>query len=130
MLPLVELLLMVTWPETAPAVVGSNCICSVALCVGFSVSGKLPPRVVKPAPVIATALMVTGEVPVDERVTVRIVGVFTATLPKLRAAVLIVNSGFAATPVPLKATTDVLPLDELLLIMSWPATAPAVVGRN
>jgi hypothetical protein len=69
-------------------------------------------------------------VPVDESVTVRIVGVFTATLPKLTAAVLTVNSGFAATAVPLKATTDVLPVDELLLIVSWPETAPAVVGRN
>jgi hypothetical protein len=44
--------------------------------------------------------------------------VFTVTLPKLRLAVLTVNCGLvAAMPVPLRATTEVLPLDESLLIV-------------
>jgi hypothetical protein len=124
------LLLIVSWPVAAPAVVGSNCICSVAVCAGFSVNGKLPPTVVKPAPVIAAALMVTADVPVDVSVTVWIVAVFNATLPKLRLAVLTVSCGFAATPVPLKATIAVLLVDELLPIVNCPATAPPVVGRN
>jgi hypothetical protein len=128
--PLAELLLIVSCPVTAPAAVGRNCTCSVAVCCGFSVSGKLPPTVVKPAPVIEAALIVTADVPDDVSVTDSFVEVFTVTLPKLRLVALTVNCGFAATPVPLKATVAVLPLVELLLIVSCPVAAPAAVGRN
>jgi hypothetical protein len=86
--------------------------------------------VVKPAPVIEAALMVTGDVPDDVSVTDCFVEVFTVTLPKLRLVVLTVNCGFAATPVPLKATAAVLPLVESLLIVSCPVAVPATVGRN
>lgn len=92
-------------------------------------SGKLPPTVVKSAPVIEAALMVTGDVPDDVSVTDWVVEVFTVTLPKLRLVVLTVNCGLAVTPVPLKATAAVLPLVELLLIVSCPVAVPAVVGR-
>jgi hypothetical protein len=74
--------------------------------------------------------MVTADVPVDVRVTVWIVAVFNATLPKVILAVLTVNCGFGATPVPFKPTIAVLLLDELLPIVNCPATAPPVVGRN
>jgi hypothetical protein len=86
--------------------------------------------VVKPAPAIEVALMVTGEVPDDVSVTDRVVEVFTVMLPKLRLVALTVNCGFAATPVPLNATAAVLPLVELLLIVSCPVAVPAAVGRN
>ena len=125
-----ELLLMVSWPVTAPAVVGANCTCTVVVWLGLSVRGKLPPTVVKPAPVIARELMVTGVVPDDVRVRVSVVEVFRFTLPKLRLAPLTVNCGFAAVPVPLRATTAEPPVVELLLTVSWPVAAPAVVGRN
>jgi hypothetical protein len=59
--------------------------------VGFSVTGRLPPTIVKPAPVIATEFTVTDEVPVDVSVNDCVVAVFTVTLPKLRFAALIVN---------------------------------------
>jgi hypothetical protein len=86
---------------------------------------------VKPAPVIAAELTVTGEVPVDVSVNDCVVAVFTVTLPKLRLAVLIVNCGLvAAAPVPLRATTDVLPVDESLLIVICPLAAPVAVGLN
>ena len=86
---------------------------------------------VKPAPVIEAALMVTGEVPDEVSVTDRVVEVFTVTLPKLRLGALTVNCGLAATvPVPVRATTVVLPPIELLLIVSCPVAAPATVGRN
>ena len=75
-------------------------------------------------------MIITEDVPVDVRVTVCVVAVFIATLPKLRLVVLTVNCELAAVPVPLKVTTEVLPLDELLLIVSCPATDPAVVGLN
>jgi hypothetical protein len=74
--------------------------------------------------------MVTGDVPDDVSVTDCVVEVFTVTLPKLRLVVLNVNCELAVTPVPLKATAAVLPLVELLLIVSCPVAVPAAVGRN
>jgi hypothetical protein len=116
--PLDELLLMVICPLAAPVDVGRNCTCSVIDCVGFSVTGKLPPTIVKPVPVIAAELTVTGAVPVDVSVNDWVVAVFTVTLPKLNVAALIVNCGLgAAVLVPLSVTTAALPLDELLLIV-------------
>jgi hypothetical protein len=54
-------------------------------------------------------LTVTGEVPVDVKVNVCAVVVFTVTLPKLRLAALTANFGLgAAVLVPLKATTAML----------------------
>jgi hypothetical protein len=93
--PLAALLLIASCPLAAPGDVGSNCTCSVIDWVGFSVAGKLPPTIVKPAPEIATEFTVTGDVPVDVSVTDCVVAVFTGTLPKLKLAVLIVNSGVA-----------------------------------
>ena len=101
-----------------PADVGRNCTCSVIDCVGFSVTGRLPPTIVKPAPVIVAEFTITGDVPVDVSVNACVVAVFTVTLPKLRLVALIVSCGLgAAVLVPLKATTAVLPPDELLLIV-------------
>ena len=113
-----------------PTDVGWNCTCSVIDCVGFRVTGKLPATIAKPAPVMAAELTVTGAVPVEVSVNDCAVAVFTVTLPKLRLAALIVNCGLgAAVLVPLKATTAVLPLDELLLIVICPLAAPVAVGR-
>jgi hypothetical protein len=113
-----------------PTDVGWNCTCRVIDCVEFSVTGKLPPTIVKPAPVIAAVFTVTGEVPVEVSVNDWVVAVFTVTLPKLKVAALIVNCGLgAALLVPLKATTTVLPVDELLLIVICPLAAPVVIGR-
>jgi len=112
------LLLIVSCPVSAPAVVGSNCSFSVRVWLGFNVAGKLPPTMVKAAPVIIAEFTVTGVVPVEVRVKDAVVAVFTVTLPKLRLPALTVNCGFAAVPVPLSVTGIVLPLVELLLIMS------------
>jgi hypothetical protein len=86
--------------------------------LGFSVAGKLPPMMVKPAPVIIAEFTVTGVVPVEVRVKDCVVAVFTVTLPKLRVPALTVNCGFAAVPVPLSVTEVMLPLVELLLMVS------------
>jgi hypothetical protein len=129
--PVAELLLIVIWPLAIPAVVGSNCTCSVRACDGFSVTGKLEATIVKPAPVITTEFTVTVEVPVDVSVNDCVVAVFTATLPKLRLATLTDNCGLAAAVlVPLRVTIAVLPVDELLLIITWPLADPVVVGPN
>ena len=90
-LPLDESLLIVICPLAVPVDVGRNCTCSVTACVGFSVTGKLPPTIVKPGPVIAAELTVTGAVPADVRVSDCVVAVFTVTLPKLKVAALTAN---------------------------------------
>jgi hypothetical protein len=133
--PVDELLLIVIWPLAAPVNVGLNCTCSVTAWVGFSVTGKLPPAIVNPVPVIAAELTVTGDVPVDVSVSDCVVAVFAVTLPKLRLEALTVSWGFVwgfavVVPVPLRATTAAAPVDELLLIAIWPLAAPAAVGRN
>ena len=103
----------------APAAVGKNCTCNVIDCVGFNVVGKLPPTIVKPAPLIAAEFTVTGEVPVDVNVNDCVVAVFTVTLPKLNVAALTINCGLgAAVLVPLRVTCAVGSVDESLLIVS------------
>jgi hypothetical protein len=130
-LPLDELLLIVIWPVADPIVAGRNCTCSVMDCVGLNVAGKLPPTIVKPAPVIAAEFTITADVPVDVRVNDCVVAAFTVTLPKFRLVALTVSCGLgAAVLAPIRATDAILPVDELLLIVSCPFAAPAVVGRN
>lgn len=75
-------------PVSAPAVVGSNATCSVALCPGCRVTGSVRPVIVKSAPVSEAALMVSGEVPVEVRVTDWLSGLSTVTSPKERVEVL------------------------------------------
>jgi len=99
--------------------------------LGFNVAGKLPPTKAKPVPLIVAELIVTGAVPVELKVSVCVVDVFTVTSPKLKLPALTVNCGFgAATLVPLKATVVTLPVDELLLMVSVPFAAPVAVGLN
>src|SRR5271168_2196957 len=130
--PVDELLLIVICPLAVPVDVGRNCTCNVTVWVGFNVTGTVvPPTIVKPAPVMAAELTVTGDVPVDVSVNDCVVAVFTVTLPKLKVAALTANCGLgAAVLVPLRATTVVLPLDELLLIVICPLAVPVDVGRN
>src|SRR5438309_5692486 len=86
---------------------------------------------VKDPPATEAEFTVTGDVPVELSVNDWLAVVLRFTLPKLRLEVLSDNCGFAAAvPVPLKATVAVLPLAELLLIVSCPVAAPAAVGRN
>ena len=63
--PLDESLVMMSWPDAAPDVVGLNRTCSVAVWLGFSVVGKLAPMMENPVPVMLAELMVTGAVPVE-----------------------------------------------------------------
>ena len=129
--PVVELLLMVIFPVTAPVAVGSNWICSVTDWFAFSVTGKLSATIVKPVPVIAAEFTVTADVPVEVRVNDSVFAVLTVSLPKLRLDALSVNFGLAtAMPVPLRATAAVPPVVELLLTVSLPVTAPVAVGLN
>jgi hypothetical protein len=99
------LLLIVICPAETPAVAGRNCTCSVIDCVGLNVAGKVPPTIVKPAPVIAAEFTVTDAVPVEVKVKDCVVALFSVTLPKFRFAVLTVNWGLgAAVLVPFRVT--------------------------
>jgi hypothetical protein len=92
-LPLVELLLIESFPLAAPAAVGRKFSCKVTVWFGFSVTGKLPATRVKPAPVMEAEFTVTAEVPEDVSVTEPVAAEFTVTLPKLRVEALSVNFG-------------------------------------
>ena len=126
-----ESLWIVSWPEAAPVTAGSNCTFSVTDWPGFKVTGNVPPDIVKPVPVNAAELMVTGAVPVEVNVTGCVDAVFSVTLPNIRLTALSVNCGLAAAvPVPPRLTTAVLLVDESLWIVNCPDAAPVVVGSN
>jgi hypothetical protein len=129
--PVDELLVIVICPVADPVAVGKNCTCSVTVWVGFNVTGRLPLTIVKPVPVIAAELTVTGAVPVDVSVNECVAAMFTVTLPKLKVPVLTVICGFgAAVLVPLRVTCAVELVDESLLIVIWPLAVPVAAGRN
>ncbi len=93
--------------------------------------GNVVPDIAKSVPVSAAELTVTGAVPIDVNVTGCVDSVATVTLPKVRLAELTVNCGFDTTvPVPLRLTTAVPFVDELLWIVSCPAAAPVAVGSK
>ena len=76
--------------------VGSNCTFSVAVWPGFKVAGKVDPDNENPAPVTVAELTITGAVPVEDRVTDCVAGVFSATSPNARLAALTLSVGMAA----------------------------------
>jgi hypothetical protein len=65
--------------------------------LGFRVSGKVTPEMVYPLPVRVAALTVTATVPVEDRVSVCVAGVFTLTLPNPMLPALTLSVG---TPAP------------------------------
>ena len=129
-LPEVELLENVSVPEAVPVAVGSNCTWMVMAMVGFRVTGNVAPEKLNPAPVILAALTVTGDVPVEVRVTDEVSAVPTGSLPKLRLLLLRVRTGFGLAPVPLRLMVDVLLVEELLEMVMVPLSVPAVVGSK
>jgi hypothetical protein len=108
--PVEELLAIVTWPVTEPALIGSNCTVNDAVWPGFSVAGKLAPRIENPAPLSVTELTVSAAVPVDLSVTVCVAAVFSVMLPnpivlalkvKVGASAVSCNANVFETPVAL-----------------------------
>jgi hypothetical protein len=95
------------------------------------VTGNVTPDTVKPVPFGVAALIVTGAVPVDVSVSGSVVAEFTVTLPNVRLAALRVNCGLVAgLPVPVRFTTTVLLVDELLWSVNCPDAGPVAVGSN
>ena len=73
----------------------------------------------------------TGAVPVEVSVSGSVEAELTVTSPNVKLAALRVNCGLvAALPVPLRFTTAVLLVDELLWIVNCPDAGPVAVGSN
>jgi hypothetical protein len=120
------LLATVNWPDKGPAVAGSKLTSRVNAKVGFKVTGKVAPDMVKPVPLKVAELIVMGAVPVDMRVTGSVAAVFTVTFPKPKLAVLMFNAAtFAAEA--FKAITKVLEAPPILAVK---VTACAVVTAD
>jgi hypothetical protein len=78
--------------------------------LGFRVSGKVTPEMVYPLPVRVAALTVTAAVPVEDRVSVCVVGVFTFTVPKPMLPALTVRVGTDDPSCRAKVSTTLLAL--------------------
>ncbi len=95
--PLAALLPTVSAPAAAPVAVGAKCTSTVADCPGFSVTGKVAPVIVKPAPEAVAELMVTAAVPDEVSVTgCGVALLLIVTSPNDRLLVLSVSCGVEA----------------------------------
>jgi hypothetical protein len=88
-----DVLLMVICPVAEPTAVGSNVRVTVAVCPGLSFVGRLTTEAEKPLPVTAREFTVTAAVPLEVRVTVCVVELFTPTPPKAMLAAFKVSAG-------------------------------------
>jgi hypothetical protein len=79
-----SLLVTVTLPAVAPAVVGANVTANVKLCEGASVTGAPSPLTEIPAPLATACVTVTLEFPVFETCTFCLLLLPALTLPKFK----------------------------------------------
>jgi len=91
-----ELLLMLSCPVAGPTADGSNVSVTVSVCPGFNVAGRLTAEAEKPAPDTVNEFTVTGAVPLEVRVTVCVVELFTITVPNATLVAFRVSAGVAA----------------------------------
>jgi hypothetical protein len=73
--------------------VGANSTFRVIALLGFNVAGNVAPDTVKPVPVKAAELMVTGAEPLEVKVTDFLIGVFNATVPNDKLVALRLKDG-------------------------------------
>ena len=104
---------------------GSNCTLSVAAWPGLNVTGNVAPDIVKPLPVSVAALIDTGTVPVEDKVTDCAAAWFTTTLPNARLVTLMFSVGTAAFNCRVKLS-DTLPALALRVTASAVATDDTV----
>ena len=104
---------------------GSNCTLSVAAWPGLNVTGNVAPDIVKPLPVSVAALIDTGTVPVEDKVTDCAAAWFTTTLPNARLVTLMFSVGTAAFNCRAKLS-DTLPALALRVTASAVATDDTV----
>jgi len=122
------LLLMVMDPVAAPAVVGSKVMVRVAVCPGLSVRGRLMPESAKPVPVTEMLLRARDAVPVEVSVTVLVVGVLRAEVPKAALELLRVRAGVVAFRVRAQAF-EMLPAEAVKVAVCAAETAAAVAVK-
>jgi hypothetical protein len=91
-----ELLEIVNWPVAVPTVVGLNVSVRLSVWPGLSLAGKVTEDLENPVPVSEMELMVSAAVPLEVRVTVWVVELFTTTAPKEIVLALTVSAGEAA----------------------------------
>jgi len=96
--------------------------------VGFSVSGKVAPEKLYPAPLIAAVLIVSAPFPVELKVNVCVVAVFTATLPNDRLDALTLSVPTDAFSVSVKLC-ELLVVDAVSTAVCAVATAVAVAVK-
>jgi len=125
----VALQLTVTVPLALPLEVGANVIFSVAVCVGVKVVPDATPLALNSAPDTVTLEMVMFELPVFVRITLLLLLLPTATVPKFQLVGLAVRMNVAATPVPDRLTT-VGEVGALLVIEMLPLALPVAAGAN
>ena len=124
-------LVTVTEPVALPVTVGANFMLSVAVCEGFRVAGVVTPLTEYPVPLTATVEILTAAFPVLVRTTDCVVLLPVATDPKLILVELALNWPVAAAdPVPVNGTLSDGFVGSLLVMVTLPVTAPAVVGEN
>ena len=126
----VELLVIVIFPVTDPAVFGANVTGTDRVCPGARVFGSPVVPSENPVPVMVAPLTLTGTFPDEVSVTSNDLVVASVTLPKANVEALGVNCDVAATPVPESATLEVAFTAESLTIVSLPLTGPAVFGAK
>ena len=124
--PVDESLLSDTEPVAEPDAAGSNCTASVAELFGLIVNGKDSPDIEKPAPVTVAPLTVTAAVPVELKVMVCELALFTATFPNGRFVALTPSVG---TVVPSSSAKVFLRLPALAVIVTVCAVLVAVAVR-
>lgn len=127
----VALLVTVTAPLAAPAVVGANFTERVAVCDGANVAGVVNPLTLKPVPLALTPEIWTEAFPVFVRMTCCVELLPATILPKLMLLGFAVSCPEALEePAPLKLTTAVPFAGSLLVNVILPLTLPAAVGEK
>jgi len=91
-----EVLEIASCPVELPITVGLNVRVRLIACPGLSFAGRLTDEEEKPAPETEIELMVTAAVPLDVRVTVCVVELFTTIAPNAIELALTLRAGVAA----------------------------------
>jgi hypothetical protein len=126
-----DVLTIVSVPAEAPAVVGSNCMFSVADWPALRDSGKLVPDTENPVPASTAELTVTA-VPDEVRVIDCVAGEFNVTSPKFTAVELIPSPD---VPVPVlgpsfSAYVSVTPPAFAVSVTAWAVVTEAAETVN
>src|SRR5437660_690097 len=114
-------------PDALLVAVGANCTLKVLDCPAATVSGKVSPLMLKPAPVTGSCAMVRLAPPEFVKVRFCTPVLPTSTLPKLTLGG--VTESWGCTPVPLRAMV-LGELGALLMSETLPDTLPVAVGAN